>query len=211
MKSLFSQRVSAAAILKGIYSHLFSSGYRRFYLTPYVCKYVIMASKMRIKWTENAVIGFLTLFSSWFSPLGAIVSSLMIQKSSRSFSRSLRVSLLTFDISVNCPMRVNFACFMKLWPCILKWLHAEIAFGLLTSFLWLFSFKLKGISDYPTYWILHNMHSIKYMTYWLLRVSLWNILNVLFGFVYLLFVYSIVMVSSNYKAKTFRLVWADFS
>ena len=55
---------------------------------------------MRIKWNENAVIGLQTLFSSWFSPLGATVSSLIIQKSSRRFSHSLRVSLLMFDISV---------------------------------------------------------------------------------------------------------------
>ena len=32
----------------------------------------------------------------------------MIQKSSRRFSRSLRVSLLTFDIFVNCSIRLNF-------------------------------------------------------------------------------------------------------
>ena len=99
---------------------------------------------MRIEWTENAATGLQTLFSSWFSPLGPIASSLMIQKSSRPFSRSLRVSLLTYDISVNCSIRINFACFVKLWPCILKWLHAGIAFQLLTSFLWLFSPKLKG-------------------------------------------------------------------
>ena len=48
VKSLFSQLVSAEAILKGIYSNLFSSGYRRFYLTSYVYKYVIMTSKMKL-------------------------------------------------------------------------------------------------------------------------------------------------------------------
>ena len=120
------------------------------------------------------------LFSSWFSPLGASISSVMIWKSSRRFSRSLRVSLLTFDISVNCSIWVNFACFMKLWLCILKWLDARIVFGLLTPFLWLFSLKLKWVADFPTYWILRNMHSFKKITYWLLQVSLWNILNVLF-------------------------------
>ena len=155
---------------------------------------------MRIKWTENTVIGLQTLFSSWFSSLGASVSSLMFQKSRR-FSRSLRVSLLTFDISVNCSIKVNFACFMKLWPCILKWLHAGIALWL---FLWLFSLKLKRVPDFPTYWILHNMHSIKQITYWLFQVSLWNVLNVLFVcwlmLMYLIIVYSIVMVSTNCKA-----------
>ena len=38
---------------------------------------------MKIKWTENAVVELQTLFGSSFSPLGASVSSLMSQKSSR--------------------------------------------------------------------------------------------------------------------------------
>ena len=43
--SVFSQLVSAVAVFKGIYSHLKNiSGYRRFYLTSYVWRYVIMAS-----------------------------------------------------------------------------------------------------------------------------------------------------------------------
>ena len=135
---------------------------------------------MRIKWTENAVIGLQTLFSLWFSPLGASVSSLMIQKSSHCFSCSLRVSLLTFYISVNYSMRVNFTCFMKSWPCILNWQPAGIAFRLLKSFLLLFSLKLKGVLDFTTYWILHNIPSIKYITYWLLQVCSLSILNILF-------------------------------
>ena len=135
---------------------------------------------MRTESTENAVLGLQTLFSFWFSPLGASVSSLIIQKSSRRFNHSVRVSILTFYISVNCSDRVKFACFMNLSPCILRWLHAVITFGLLTSFLWIFSLKLKEVSDFPTYWILHNMHSIKQITYWLLHVSLWSILKVLF-------------------------------
>ena len=84
----------------------------------------------------------------------------MIQKSSHHFSHSLRVSLLTFDTFVNCFIRVNVACFMKLWPWFLKWLYARIAFGLLTSFLLLFSLKLNGVSDFPMYWILLNMQKI---------------------------------------------------
>ena len=83
----------------------------------------------------------------------------MIQKSSHHFSHSLRVSLLTFDTSVNCFIRVNVACFMKLWPWFLKWLYARIAFGLLTSFLLLFSLKLNGVSDFLMYWILLNMQN----------------------------------------------------
>ena len=82
---------------------------------------------MRIKWTENAVSGL----SSLFSPFGASVSSLMIQQTSHRFSRSLRVSLFTFDISANCFIRVYFAPFIKLWPCISKLLPAGIAFKLI--------------------------------------------------------------------------------
>ena len=41
----FSQLVSAVTVFKGIYSHLKNiSGYRRFYLTSYVWRNVIMAS-----------------------------------------------------------------------------------------------------------------------------------------------------------------------
>ena len=75
---------------------------------------------MSMKLTENTVIGLQTLLSSWFSFLGASVWSLMIQKSSCHFSCSLQVSVLLFDISVNDCIGVNFVCFMKLWPCILK-------------------------------------------------------------------------------------------
>ena len=43
-KSVF-PTILAVAIFKGIYSHLQKvSGYRRLYLTSYVCRYVIMAS-----------------------------------------------------------------------------------------------------------------------------------------------------------------------
>ena len=115
------------------------------------------------------------MFSSWFIPLGSSVSILIIQKSSRRFRRSLRVSLLTFAMLVNCPFRVNFARFMKLWPCILKWWHAGIAFGLLTSFLWLFRLKLKRNLDFPTYWILNNMHFINPNLGGLFRGPLWDV------------------------------------
>ena len=90
------------------------------------------------------------------------------------------MSLLMFDIFANCSIRVNFACFMNLWPFILKWFHAGMALRLLKSFLLLFTLQLNGVFGFPTYWILHNMHSIEKITYWLLQVSLRNKLNVLF-------------------------------
>ena len=145
-KSLFSELVLAVAVSKTIYSHLNNiSSYRRKILFQVICFYI----------RHNGVAFFLT------SPSGASVSSLMTQKFSHRFSRSLKPSLLTFNISVNFSTRVNFGCFMKLWRCILKWLHAGITFGLLTSLLWLISLKWNAFLDFPTYWILNNMHSIK--------------------------------------------------
>ena len=85
---------------------------------------------MRIKLTENAVTGLQTLFSSWFSPLGASVLGLMIQKSSRRFSRSLRLSSVTFDISLICSMTENFAFFNELMAMYFKmtacWNHFPV-------------------------------------------------------------------------------------
>ena len=168
LTTLFSQLFSAMVVFNGIYSHLKNmTGYRRF-LFDIICLKIrhngvdfFLITIDEIEWTEDAVIGLQTLFSFWFSALGASDSGLMIQKSSRCFSSSLRVPLLTFDISIHCSIRVNFACFMKLWPRILKRLRTGIAFELLTSFLWLFNLKLKGVSDFATYLILHDMHSIK--------------------------------------------------
>ena len=76
--------------------------------------------------------------------------------------------LLTFDISVNSSIKVNFACFMAMF-------FRKFA-------LWnRFGFtSLKRVLDFPTYWILHYMHSIKWITYWLLQVNLWNALNIHF-------------------------------
>ena len=159
LTTLFSQLVSAMAVFKGIYSHLKNmTGYRRF-LFDIICLkirhngvdfFLITVDENWMNWRCS----YWSLFSSWFSALGGSVSGLMIQKSFHCFSSSLRVALLTFDISINCSMRVNFACVMKLWPRILTWLQAGIAFELLTSFLWLFSLNFKWVSYFPPYWIL---------------------------------------------------------
>ena len=50
--------------------------------------------------------------------------------------------------SVNCSIWLDFAFFMKLRQCVLKWWHTGIAFVSLVSFLWLFSLKWKGVSDF---------------------------------------------------------------
>ena len=66
---------------------------------------------------------------------------------------------------------VNFAKFLgtPFFTEHLRWLLLRfsemqidrIYFGLLTSFLWLFSLMLKSVSAVSPYWTLHNKHSIK--------------------------------------------------
>ena len=41
--------------------------------------------------------------------------------------------MLTFSVSVSYSIKVNFACWVKLWPFLLKWTQSGIAFGWLTS------------------------------------------------------------------------------
>ena len=62
-----------------------------------------------------------------------------------------------------CSIRVNVAYLLKLWPGCLKSMDAGIAFGLLplVSFLWLFNRMSKGVSAFPTYYVLQRMHSIR--------------------------------------------------
>ena len=56
---------------------------------------------------------------------------------------------------------MNFACLLKIsffsWKC----LHANMASGFLTSLGWLFSLILKLVSDFPTYYFLQKVHSIR--------------------------------------------------
>ena len=62
---------------------------------------------------------------------------------------------------------MNFACLLKLWFYSLICLHPNMVleWGIFTSFLWLFSLILKAVSGFPTYYFLHNVHSINCMTY----------------------------------------------
>ena len=52
--------------------------------------------------------------------------------------------------------------------------------GFLVSFLWLFNLRLNAVSAFPTYCILHNMHSIRPIRYSLLQLRLKKMLNVRF-------------------------------
>ena len=47
-------------------------------------------------------------------------------------------------------------------------------------FWWLFSLVLRFVSAFPTYCLLHELHSIKYITKLLAEFTLWNILYISF-------------------------------
>ena len=103
------------------------------------------------------------------------------EKFSLCFNQSFKVGLLKFFFSVSCSIKVNL-CMLDINLChsFLKWAQAGMAFGLLTSFLWLFNLMLKLVSDLPTYWRLHRIHSSKQIIHWLSHVMLWYILKTLF-------------------------------
>ena len=104
----------------------------------------------------------------------------MIQKVSRVFSLSFRISLDVLSISCNFSIMINLACKLKLCPVWLKCLSKGMALGSLTSVLWLFNRILKVVLAFPTYWILKSLHSGKYMMKLILQVVFWNILHFLF-------------------------------
>ena len=97
--------------------------------------------KVCMKWIQ---------FRSWFRPSGAKVSSFIIQKFSCCFSLSFNVSIDVLPVFFS-SMIMIFPCLLKSWSCLLKSLQAGIALGFLTSFLWLLSLMLNGVSDLPAY------------------------------------------------------------
>ena len=93
-------------------------------------------------------------FRSCFRPSDAKVSSFIIQKFYRCFSLSFNVSVDVVRMFLSCSMIMIFPWLLKSWSCLLKCLQAGIALRFLTSFLWLLSLMLNGVSDLPTYWML---------------------------------------------------------
>ena len=63
----------------------------------------------------------------------------------------------------------NFTCFVEIMF-LKRWLQARIELASFESFLWLFNLMLNVEYAFPTYWILHNMHSIRQITYSLLQL-----------------------------------------
>ena len=63
----------------------------------------------------------------------------------------------------------NFTCFVEIMF-LKRWLQARIELASFESFLWLFNLMLNVEYAFPTYWILHNVHSIRQITYSLLQL-----------------------------------------
>ena len=101
--------------------------------------------KVCMKWIQ---------FRSWFRPSGAKVSSFIIQKFYCCFSLSFNVSVDAVQIFLSCSVIIIFLWLLKSWSCLLKCLQAGIALGFLTSFLWLLSVMLNGVSGLSMYWML---------------------------------------------------------
>ena len=64
---------------------------------------------------------------------------------------------------------VNFTCFVEVMF-LKRWLQARIELASFESFLWLFNLMLNVEYAFPTYWILHNVHFIRQITYSLLQL-----------------------------------------
>ena len=94
----------------------------------------------------------------------------MIQKSYCHFSCNLRVFYLcSIFLLYNCCIRMDFACFMKLWPFILKSFHVGMAFRLLKSFLWLFNLQLNGLFGFPTRALARKIKLLTFYWNWKIR------------------------------------------
>ena len=106
-----------------------------------------------------------------------MVFNVWIQKFSLWIKRCRRI-YLDFYVLLSSSIMMNFACLLKLWRFSRKCLHANmvLGWGFFTSYLWLLSLILKAVSALPTYCFLHNVHSIKYMSYALEQLTWWKIL-----------------------------------
>ena len=72
------------------------------------------------------------------------------------------------------------AAWKSLCPRCSKCLQASLELGFFVFFLWLFDLRLIAVSAFSTYWILHNMHSVRSIMHSLLKLRLKKILNVRF-------------------------------
>ena len=106
------------------------------------------------------------------------IESIWLNPKSSRFA-GLFSSFLSILVLFTCSIDVNFACLLKLWPGNRNCWSAWSEFWLFTPFRWLFSFKLKVVSDLPAFCLLHNTHFVRYIRYLLLQLGLLYILKVL--------------------------------
>ena len=150
----------------------------------YFCKMVISQldqRKTNVGQSNAAQKSFLKLLPLLFTKFHVeTLSNFRIQNFSFLLSCWVRVSL-DLKVFVNWSIMVNSACLLKLWLFYWKFLKVIIASTFFTPFWLSFILVLKLVSAFPTYCLLHKMNSIKYKTYLLAQLTLWNILHTFFG------------------------------
>ena len=99
--------------------------------------------------------------NSWFNSSGYKILSFKTQKLYLLFKSVLISAAVVFFFFLICSIKVNSACFWKLWICSLK-LCSKIEACDLVSFQWLLRRMLKGVSLFPTYWSWHMRHISKF-------------------------------------------------
>ena len=151
----FSQLVSAVAILKGYVEFVIYKCWRIFDVILRLTSVILDHMQKRKIMEVNGK-------PAWNGFNLGLVSDQVTLKSQVSLSRSfIAVLVFPFNVSVDvvrmflsCSMIMIFPWLLKSWSCLLKCLQTGIALGFLTSFLWLLSLMLNGVSYLPTYWML---------------------------------------------------------
>ena len=172
-----SQLVLAVAFFKGIF---WNSEFDKNYMTSNMFCSTMMSlvisrlscfrlAEIRRKGSTMKVLFY--LLSSWLSPNRTSVFSFWIQMFPLITNNSRSASLEPCKFT-SLSMMMNLACLLKLCPFSWKCLQARMELGFLVSFLWLFNLRLNAVSAFPTYCILHNMHSIRPIRYSLLQLRL---------------------------------------
>ena len=115
------------------------------------------------------------IFSHWLENLSPAIKLYRCKvfsfsiKSSCFFQWGVAKSL-SMSILSSCLIKVNLACWLKLWLDSLKcWWSACCTFCLLISLQWLFNWMLNSFSDFSFYWIRQIIHYLRYFLRYYLR------------------------------------------
>ena len=119
-----------------------------------------LRSRVKCRWEGSVRVFIIYCLSSWFSPYGTKVFSFHTHKFSRCIKRSDKICL-ELEVETSLSMIINLVWLLKLWSCCWKCLKASIAFWFLVSFLWLFNLMLNAVAAFPTFCLLHSVHSMK--------------------------------------------------